>query len=260
VVADVSARWSLDVGAAFVPGGTAAWVAPARRADGTHVVLKLAWRHYEADHEADGLRVWDGDGAVRLIVSEHIDERTDALLLERCLPGTAATTLPENEQDELVAKLLRRLWIAPPPGPFRPLHSMCDAWAAGLDTERAAAVLGDPGLVRDGVALFRDLPRDWRGPDVLLSTDLHAGNILAAQREPWLVIDPKPYVGDPTYDALQHQLNCQERLARDPKRLIERIAGLLELDGERLTRWLFARCVIECVEQPHLAEVARAVA
>ncbi len=259
MVADISARWSLDVGTAFEPGGTAAWVAPARRADGTDAVLKLAWRHYEADHEADGLRVWDGDGAVRLIAYEHLDERTDALLLERCLPGTAATTLPENEQDELVAKLLRRLWIAPPPGPFRPLQSMCDAWVDGLDAARATAILGDPGLVRDGVAQFRELPRDDT-PTALLVTDLHAGNILAAQREPWLVIDPKPYVGDLTYDALQHLLNCQERLAPDPAGLVARLAHLLDLDAARLTRWLFARCVIECVEQPHLAEVVRAVA
>jgi streptomycin 6-kinase len=32
--------------------------------------------------------------------------------------------------------------------------------------------------------------------DVLLATDLHAGNVLRAQRQPWLVIDPKPFVGD----------------------------------------------------------------
>jgi streptomycin 6-kinase len=31
-----------------------------------------------------------------------------------------------------------------------------------------------------------------------------------------VVIDPKPYVGDRTYDALQHMLNCTERLTRDP--------------------------------------------
>ena len=41
---------------------------------------------------------------------------------------------------------------------------------------------------------------------------------LAAQPEPWLVIDPKPYVGDPAYDLLQHMLNCEDRLAAHPSR------------------------------------------
>jgi len=52
----------------------------------------------------------------------------------------------------------------------------------------------------------------------LLYTDLHGDNILAARRAPWLVIDPKPYVGDPAYDVLQHMLNCENRLAAGPGR------------------------------------------
>lgn len=82
---------------------------------------------------------------------------------------------------------------------------------------------------RDGLALFRVLP-GTADRAVLLCTDLHAGNLLAARREPWLVIDPKPYVGDPTYDVLQHLLN-----------------------------WLFARCVPESPDSPALAEVARLI-
>ena len=76
---------------------------------------------------------------------------------------------------------------------------------------------------------------------MLLCTDLHAENVLAAEREPWLVIDPKPYVGDPTYDPLQHMLNCQQRLHTDPRRLGLCMADLLSLNGERLLFWLFAR-------------------
>lgn len=44
-----------------------------------------------------------------------------------------------------------------------------------------------------------DLAVFW--PSTLLCTDLHAGNVLAAGRESWLATDPKPYLGDPTYDA-----------------------------------------------------------
>ena len=103
--------------------------------------------------------------------------------------------------------------------------------------------------------MFRTLP-GTSTRDVLLCTDLHAGNVLAAEREPWLVIDPKPYVGDPTYDALQHMLNCDRRLHADPRGLTRRIAELLELDAERLQLWLFARCVVESADWPGLADVA----
>ena len=116
----------------------------------------------------------------------------------------------------------------------------------------------DPGLAREGIALFRSLPAT-ADRDVLLCTDLHAENVLAAQRQSWLVIDPKPYVGDPTYDPLQHLLNCPERLQADPRGLTTRIADLLELDRDRLLAWLFARCVQESLDWPHLADIARRI-
>jgi streptomycin 6-kinase len=59
-----------------------------------------------------------------------------------------------------------------------------------------------------------------------------AGNVLRADRQPWLVIDPKPFVGDPAYDATQHLLNCGVRLRSDPENTIRRFADLLDVDGE----------------------------
>lgn len=77
------------------------------------------------------------------------------------------------------------------------------------------------------------------------ATDLHAGNVLRADRGPWLVIDPKPFVGDPAYDATQHLFNCRERLAADPLGLIDRFADLLGLESERVRLWTFARAAAE---------------
>lgn len=257
-IAAVQERWSLQLGEPFQPGGSTAWVAPAQRSDGTDVALKIGWRHYEADHEAEGLRVWDGAGTVRLLASDATDD-TVVLLLERCLPGTTLGDRPEPEQDTVVASLLPRLWLEPPPGdPFRPLQSLCDAWADAFERTPVDPAVLDPGLAREGIALFRSLPRTATR-EVLLATDLHAGNVLAAQREPWLAIDPKPYVGDPTYDALQHLLNCERRLQTDPRGLATQFAELLELDADRLMLWLFARCVQESPGFPALAGVARAL-
>jgi streptomycin 6-kinase len=260
-VRELAQRWSLRLGEPYQPGGQCSWVAPVRDAGGRELVLKVGWRHDEAEHEADGLRAWDGRGAVYVHDAELLDD-TSALLLERCRPGSTLGTLaPEAEQDVVIAGLLRRLWSARVEGlPFRPLQTMCDAWAAAFE-ERLAALPGalDPGLARAGMELWRGLPASAER-EVLLATDLHAGNVLASQREPWLVIDPKPYVGDPAYDVLQHLLNCDERLAADPLGLARRLADLLELDRERVTRWLFARCVQESLDEPSLRAVAAALA
>jgi len=258
-VARLARAWSLTVEPPFQPGGQTAWVAPARDRAGRDLVLKVAWVHPEALHEADGLRAWNGHGTVRLHAVEEMGD-TIGLLLERCRHGTPLAELPERRQDVVVAGLLRQLWSAPVEGfGLRPLQALCDQWADEFQARVAAAPgLIDPGLAREGIALFRALPAsaDRRVP---LATDLHAGNVLAAERQPWLVIDPKPYVGDPTYDPLQHLLNCEERLHADPSGLAGRMADLLGLDPVRLRRWLFARCVQESPDWPPLLGVARRI-
>ena len=103
----------------------------------------------------------------------------------------------------------------------------------------------DPGLVRDGLDRFEELSREPDDEPVLLATDLHAGNVLAARREPWLVIDPKPFVGDPAYDATQHLFNCEQRMRDAPIATIGRFADLLEVDAERVRSWMFARAAAE---------------
>ena len=137
---------------------------------------------------------------------------------------------------------------------------MCQDWADRFEQQAAAGqVRIDPGLARAGIALLRELPAS-AARQVLLCTDLHAGNVLAAAREPWLVIDPKPHLGDPAYDPLQHMLNCGHRLRADPSGLARRMAGLLGLDPGRVLLWLFARCVQQSPDWPWLAPVARELA
>jgi len=234
---ELARRWSLTLGPPFEGGeGSGSWVAPATRADGTSAVLKLAVPHMEGEHEIQGLRFWDGDPTVRLLAA---DERAWALLLERCEPGTSLRELPEPEQDVVLAALLRRLWRPPPAvHPFRPLSALTASWSA--ETLADSASWPDAGIVRDGLRLFEELPRTATS-DVLLATDLHAGNVLRAQREPWLVIDPKPFVGEPAFDGTQHLLNCPRRLWADAAGTIRGYADLLEIDYERLRLWTFAR-------------------
>jgi len=210
------------------------------RIDGTRAVLKLGMPHMEAEHELEGLRFWNGDPTVRLL---EADVALNAMLLEYCDPGTALRQLPEPEQDVVIARLLRRLWRRPAAmHSFRPLSDMTASWAG--ETMVAAPRWRDASLVQEGIRLLQELPR--RSPDdMLLATDLHAGNVLRARREPWLVIDPKPFVGDRAYDATQHLFNCKQRLLAAPAATIRRFADLLEVDHDRVRLWTFARSAAE---------------
>ena len=237
----LACRWSLTLGAPFDDGdASCAWVAPVALANGTSAVLKLGMPHMEGEHELQGLRFWNGDPTVRLL---EADEDLNAMLLEHCEPGTALRTRPETEQDLVIAGLLHRLWRPPSaPHPFRPLSAMTKHWS-----DETLADIGqwpDTGLVREGLRLLEELPRTASN-EVLLATDLHAGNVLRSEREHWLVIDPKPFVGDPAYDATQHLFNCGARLRADPDRAIRRIADLLEVERERVRLWTFARAASE---------------
>ena len=256
-VAELERRWSLRVGEPF-EGGTYAWVAPVERADGAAAVLKVALPHFEADHESDGLRFWNGEGAVRLLES---DRALAALLVERCEPGTPLSARGRVEQDAVLAGLLLRLWREPPSRPFRPLAYMAERWCNAAVARRSG--WDDAGLMNEGLRLFEELPQS-AAASVMLATDLHAGNVLAAAREPWLMIDPKPFVGDPAYDATQHLLfDSRASLLADPEEAIRSFADLLEVSQERVRLWTFARAALMSGTDPErrwAGELARALA
>ena len=265
-VEELTARWGLDLGEPFEPGGNCSWVAPGTDRAGRDVVLKVAWQHTEARHEAEGLAVLGGHGAIDVYAFEHLADDATAMLLERCRPGAELRGRPEVEQHRVVTELLRSVWSAALPAdhPFRPLSVMVDEWVE-IAEARLAAAPGrlDAGLAREGLARFRELART--GPtEVLLFTDLHAGNVLSGTRRPWLLIDPKPYVGDPHYDVVQHLLNCNGSLQADPIGLLTEVAELAGLDPARVRQWLFARSVEECLRErspwPTLDAVARRLA
>jgi len=212
------------------------YVAAVRCKNGTQAVLKVAMPHIEGEHEIQGLRFWDGDPTVRLLAA---DDDLGAMLLERCNPGMPLRTLPECDQDVVISRLLRRLWRSPSTAhPFRSLSYLTQYWTS--ETLAYAEHWPDAELVGEGLRLFKELSRSAT-TEVLLATDLHAGNVLRAEREPWLVIDPKPFVGDAAYDATQHLFNCRARLQSDPERTIRSFSDLLGVEHERVRLWTFAR-------------------
>ena len=241
VVQELEDRWELTPDAPLNgEEGSCSCVEAVRRSDGRPAVLKISMPHMEQEHEADGLRFWNGDPTVRLLES---DDENRAMLLERCQPGTTLRVLDECDQDIVIAGLLRRMWRSMPAlHQFRPLSDMIEYWSN--ETLAEVERWHDSGLVHTGLRVFKDL-LDTSTTDVLLATDLHAGNVLRSEREPWLVIDPKPFVGDPAYDGTQHLFNCHARLQSDPIKTIRKFADLLSIDHERLRLWTFARAAAE---------------
>src|SRR5581483_11734967 len=150
---------------------------------------------------------------------------------------------PGADQDIVIAGLLRRLWRTPSAScAFRPLSEMIASWCD--ETLSQAEEWTDSALVSEGLFISKELAENAPAK-VLLATDLHAGNVLRAERKPWLVIDPKPFIGDPAYDATQHLFNCMARLQAGPDELIGRMSGLMAVDSERVRLWLFARAAAE---------------
>jgi streptomycin 6-kinase len=233
-------RWSLTLGTVYDGSASCAWVASVTCADDTAAALKLGLPHMEGQDEALGLRFWNGDPTARLLMS---DDELGAMLLELCEPGTSLRSQSEPEQNQVLATLLHRLWRTPPARHrFRPLSALMEYWTA--ETLDQTEEWPDAELVRDGLRLFAELPRTARH-EVLLATDLHAANVLRAQRQPWLVIDPKPFIGDPAYDLTQHLFNCSASLCADPHGTIRRFADLVDIDQERVRLWTFARAAAE---------------
>jgi streptomycin 6-kinase len=222
-------RWSLTLGEPYEQGA-AGYTVRAETEDGTPAVLKLAHPHRESEHEADALEAWDGDGAIRLL---RRDESGEVLLLERCEPGTPLASLEADAALDVLIGLLPRLWIEA----GDPFHTLADE-AAWWYPQLPRTPLGD--AARSAI----DELASTQGEQVLLHQDLHGDNVVAAQREPWLVIDPKPLVGEREF-AVAPIVRSRElgNTKRDALHRFDRLTAELGLDRERARGWTIAQTV-----------------
>lgn len=230
-------RWNLRLDAPF-PGSHVSLTLPAFLPDKTPAVLKLQFPHSESEHEAEALRRWNGKGAVQLLDWEP---EYHALLMERCEPGDCLSGTAPDKALEVLAEMLPRLWIQAV-GPFVSLRDESAKWLEHLPMSWDAA--GRPfemELLDAGLEALHILTVS-QGQQVLLNQDLHGGNVLRARREPWLVIDPKPLLGEREFSMapivrsreLGHSRNATiERL--------DRLTASLALDRERARLWALAQ-------------------
>jgi streptomycin 6-kinase len=173
---------------------------------------------------------------VRLLAHDPLRH---ALLLERCRPGTY---LSEHALDVLV-ELLPRLW-KPAGAPFTSLEDEAAWWVSTMrsDWEQAGKPFEET-LVDAAISILEELVPS-QGEQVLLHQDLHAGNVLAAEREPWLVIDPKPLAAErefavaPIVRSFELGHSKREALYR-----LDRLCSELGLDRERARGWTIVQTV-----------------
>jgi streptomycin 6-kinase len=231
-------------------GGSCSWVAPARLGDGTPVIVKIGWPHREMFGEPTALKLWNGEGAVRLLAH---DPARHALVLERCEPGQPLATSSGTTDERLAAGcgVLRQLWACPaPPGGdgIDALDAVTAGWADLVEERMDRLKPGyDPGLVGEGAGLLRALPLS-AGHRVVLHGDFNPGNVLSAGSGRWLAIDPKPMIGDPAYDPWPLLEQVDDPFAHpDPAKVlrqrVERVSDELSLDPQRIVAWAVARRV-----------------
>jgi streptomycin 6-kinase len=230
-------QWSLRLGNPFGQGHVS-FTMPVRLADGNQAVLKLNFPEEESAHEADALLHWRGEGAVQLL---EVDRKRNALLVEYAEPGTSLWEVGDDDEATLIAAaVLRRLWRRPPPDadPFRGLAGEAERWTAELRSNWES--LGRPfeqSLVDEAAAAAGELLVSQ--PDlVLCHQDLQGSNVLRAQREPWLAIDPKPIVGEPAFDVSSLLRDRRWAIRADQiRRRLDLLTAELELERERMRGW-----------------------
>ena len=240
MVHDLLADWDLRVDGPSMHG-EGALIVPVRTADETPAALKVHLPDEESEHEHLVLRTWNGDGAVRLL---RADPHRFAMLLERLHP-VDLTTVPVLEACEIVAGFYHRLHV--PAGPqFRALSSYVRRWAGDLLALPVDAPVPRRYVDQAG-SLARDFVADPGCDGTLIHGDLHQMNVLGADREPWLVIDPKGLSGDPHYEVAPLLWNVWDEVtgSGDVRTAIRRrfhtVVDVAGLDEDRARDWVIVR-------------------
>ena len=185
--------WELGVDG-WMMHGFVALVVPVRTTGGRAAVLKVSFPDEESEHEHLALQHWGGTGAVKLL---RADPHRAAMLLER-LHQERLDEMLDVEACAVVAGLYSLLHVPALPQ-LRPLTAYVERWADELAMLPRNAPL-PRRLVEQAISLSRDFVADPGSTGTMIHGDLHYENVMAADRVPWLAIDPKPTSGDPHYE------------------------------------------------------------
>lgn len=249
VSADVLEEWDLTVDGEPMHGHCSL-VVPVRTRSSRPAALKVTFAgDEESEHEHLALQRWGGAGAVRLL---RADPARRAMLLER-LHTDDLGDLRDVEACEVVAGLYRRLHVPAPPQ-LRRLSDRLGRWVDRLSALPRRAPLPHR-LVEQALSIAGDLRSDAATDGVLVHGDLHYDNVLAADREPWLVIDPKPLSGDPHFEPAPMLWNRWDEVVAGGdvrgavRRRFHTLVDGAELDEDRARDWVVLREVLNAAAE-----------
>lgn len=241
LIAECEKRWSLTIGSPFA-NLYYNYVAPAVNEDGRRLVLKAGVPTRNFRNEMEALRLYNGNGAVRMF---EADPELGVMLLERLEPGKALAELTDDVQSaSIAASVMRQIWQAAPVDHSFPSVS---EWSLGLARIRQQFG-GKTGpfpiaLFERAESLFAELiaaPIE----NTLLHGDLHQSNILSAERQSWLVIDPKGVVGERGYEIGPFLLNIADQTQEVLAYLLAMLTDELGLDRKRVQEWCIAQAML----------------
>lgn len=250
LVDDLLAEWQLTVDGAALHG-FAALVIPVREASGRVAALRFSWPHDEQEHEHLGLQAWHGNGTVLMY---RADPSRAVMLLER-LSTRDLNDVEIAEACEVIAGFYSRLHVPALPQ-LRSLSSYIDRWTNDLDKLPADAPI-PRRMISQARSLGRDFVTDPRTDEVMIHGDLHFENVLEGEREPWLVIDPKPMAGDGHYEVAPVLWNRWDEVMatgdvrNEVRHRFHTVVDTAGLDEDRARDWVVVRMVhnaMWCIE------------
>ena len=250
LIADLERRWSISVGRPL-GGGTTAFVARVRTADGRDAVLKLAIPEPGFAGQVRTIAAAEGHGYVRLLA---YDRERQAMLQEALGDSLDSQPLPPEQKMAVLCAMLRQAWRVPRPagGTVAPEEEKARGLAELVGrlweelgrpcSERVAARALQ--FARQRAAAF-DLERC-----VVVHGDPHPANALrvpAARpgaESGFVFVDPDGFLADPAYDlGVVLRDWCAQLLAGDAPAVARHYRRLLAarsgVDAAAIWEWGF---------------------
>ncbi len=245
IIGEVSGKWQIKAEKSF-ENLSYNFVAPCKFSDDKEVVLKIALplNNPEIFNEAKYLQIQNGKGAVKVL---NFDKNSRAILLEKLSPGKHLKEIfdrNESQTIEIAIGLIKKLQCKPPANSE---FILLENWFENFFNRAENTKFPEDYLkpTKEIFSAFNNSSQKF-----LLHGDLHHENILSAEREPFLVIDPKGLIGEIGYEIavflnnhlwwLYTENNYKEKLDY----AVKRFSRAFDISQTDLKKWAFAQIVL----------------
>jgi streptomycin 6-kinase len=239
LAAEQCERWGLSADGE-VRHGSNALVVSVRRGE-QRLALRLSPPGDDVAAEAAALRFWDGRGTVRLL---DADPGRRAMLLEWISPGGPLGEVPLADTPEVLGTVLRRLAVEAPES-VPSTGELTGADAVGFSGRWRALGQPVPRRLLDAALAAAEATAEPLTPQLAVNADLHFDQILRAEREPWLVVDPVLLRGDVAYDLGRVLWSRLDELPADAgvRSYLAAVVDAAGLDHERARQLVLVRAM-----------------